>query len=78
MTLLEVLVKAAGAPLSKLLEILGVAAAASPDLAPAADAIAERLKQPIDLEGLAKALPGELQDILKGHLNPREHPSDYA
>lgn len=81
MTLLELLQRAAGAPVAKLIEILRAGAAAAPDLADEAEAIIRALQEAIpvsNLVAIAEALPREIADIAQGKIDPRDHPSDAA
>jgi hypothetical protein len=58
---------------------LDAAASARPELRPKVEEWRLRLRQsidPINLAALAGALPAELAAIVRGNLNPREHPSD--
>ena len=80
MTILQALVKWAGAS-SSLENLLRSAGDLSPDLKPVADEWLAKLAQDVTPEGLASvalALPGELQNILRGKLEPHDHPSDFA
>lgn len=78
MTLLEALVKLAGAS-SSLENLLRSAGDLSPDLKPVADEWLAKLGTaltPEGLAGVAMALPAEARDILRGLLKPEDHPSD--
>ncbi|HXJ64593.1 MAG TPA: hypothetical protein VNN79_12635 [Actinomycetota bacterium] len=47
-----------------------------PDLKPELDPIIKALDAPLDIAQLANQLPPEVWEILKGHINSREHPGD--
>lgn len=81
MSLLDLIIRAAGEPASKLISILRAVAAAAPSLAADAEAIIAKLEEPLaigNLVAVAEMLPGEIANIVQGKLDPREHPSDAA
>ena len=78
MTILELISRWAGAS-GDLVALLTAAGNAAPDLKPKADEWIDKLGaavSPENLANLAAALPAEAADILRGHLNPKDHPSD--
>jgi len=80
MRILDVLEKA-GLAVNPLRAVLGKVGDALPDLKDEADAILAKLDAPVALENLAAlavAVPAELAEIVKGKVDPREHPSDAA
>lgn len=69
----------AGAKVADLKKILSWVAENAPDLAEKAEALAAQLDSPISPEALAElgaAIPGELLNISRGQLDPRNHPGD--
>jgi len=80
MTLLDLLKKALGG-LDPLEDKLKAVAEAAPDAAPLINELLGKLAGAVPVENLvalAAALPGEIADIAKGKLDPRDHPSDAA
>lgn len=80
MKILDILEKAAGAG-SGLVDVLEKAKAAAPDLAGEIDGVLAKLGAAVDpanLVALAEAIPGEIANIAKGKIDPRDHPSDAA
>lgn len=80
MTIFQALTTWAGAS-SSLQNLLVSVGDLAPDLKPAADEWLAKLQAEVTPEGLAgvaKALPVEAQDILRGKLAPEDHPSDAA
>jgi len=81
MTLLDLLLKAAGLPADTLTALITAGGNAAPDLKPLADEWIARLGEAVSSDNLAllaAALPAELADIVHGNLSPRRHPSDAA
>ena len=81
MTLLDLLIKAAGAPAGKLVVLLNLVKQEAPDLAPKVDEVLAMLASaitPDNLVAVASQLPAEIANILKGDLDPRKNPSDLA
>ena len=81
MTILDLLLKAAGAPVARLIEVLEAAAVKAPDLAGEIGGIVAALKSAASTENLVKLaseLPAEIANIARGKLAPRDHPRDLA
>lgn len=81
MTILAWLQKLTGLPVDKLIDVLEAVANGSTDLAPIALELLSKLREELshaDLVTLAKELPAEVIEIIKGHLEPKDHPSDAA
>jgi hypothetical protein len=79
MTILELLAKAAGIPATQIVTFLESVKARLPDLGPAVDKFLADLHLGVSaeaIEAIMTALPSELLDIVKGIINPKEHPSD--
>jgi hypothetical protein len=79
MTILQLLAAAAGIPATELVAFLESVKARLPDLGPAVDKFLADLNlgvSPEAIEAVVAALPKELLDILRGAINPKEHPSD--
>ena len=80
MTLLDILTRA-GLSAAGIVALLHKAAELAPDLAPEIDEVLGKLSAAIDqanLVALAAALPAEIANIAKGHLEPKDHVSDLA
>jgi hypothetical protein len=77
---LDILEKA-GMAAGELVDLLEMLAERYPDLA---DAIREKIVQletavlPENLAALGAAIPGELLNIVKGKIEPKDHPADLA
>ena len=81
MSLLDLLMRAAGKGLPNLVALLESIASKSPDLAPIARQWIEALNGvagPANLANVAAAVARELGDIAQGKINPKSHPSDAA
>lgn len=81
MTILDILMKAAGAPAAALTQFLAAVKAKYPDFATEVDglnAILNTAIDPANLAALGSAIPGELLNIAQGKLAGTEHPSDLA
>lgn len=81
MNILDAIASWAGLSAPSLRNLLQSASAISPDLKPTADEWLARLDQAVtdeNLGALVAALPGELRNILRGALQPEDHPSDFA
>lgn len=79
MTVLDLFSIAADKPADQIRGLIIAGGNAAPDLKPLADALLAALNEPLsaaNLSSVAAALPGELKDVLAGHLNPRDHASD--
>lgn len=79
MTWLEILTKG-GLAASGIVALLERARALAPDLGDDIDGILTELNTAISAENITAivaALPGEFKNIIKGQLDPRDHPSDF-
>ncbi len=73
MTILDILTKAAGAPIGKLVSVLEAVKAKAPDLAGEIDDILAALNAAASTESLvarAQALPAEIANIAQGRIDP--------
>lgn len=80
MTLLDLLIKAAG-PALGLAELLKRIATNYPDLKPEIDNVLLKLQtavDPVNLAAVGAAIPGELLNLASGKVDPRIHPSDLG
>ena len=78
MTILELLQKLTGGA-QGLTELLMRVRTELPDLAPVADnwlALLGSAASQENLVELASVLPAEIANIIKGHIDPKDHPSD--
>ena len=70
-----------GFSISALRKWLGIIAEKAPELAPSIGAWLAKLDEPLSSENLVAvitSLPVELSEVLKFHLDPRDHPSSGA
>lgn len=78
MKLIDVLTRWFGLTENVLRALIQDGIARFPDHAPKLTELLHKLDEEVDLAGLAAAIPGELKDVLSGHLNPKDHPSDLV
>ena len=81
MNIQDILSKAAGVPLEALRALILAGVKASPDLAPQAEALLKWMDSaatPEALIELASTILAEANDIAKGKVTPKDHPSDAA
>jgi hypothetical protein len=79
MNALAILSMAAGRPAAEILNFLERLKILAPDMAAEIDFWLVALQTPLGAENLAaiaKVLPGEIVNIFKGQIDPRDHPSD--
>lgn len=64
-----------------LADLLRAIAVKVPELAETAEALVAKLNEPLTMENMAAVLaviPQELVNVVKGQIDPRQHPSDGA
>ena len=81
MDLLSIIAAAAGIPADKIIAILRAGATKFPDWGVDIEGLIAKITAPLSPENLAavgSAAIGEVANILKGQIDPKEHPSDGA
>ena len=79
MTILDILMRAAGVPAATIRNLIQAGIAAEPDLADEGGLILARLDEALsesNLIALGSTILSEGKDVLSGKFNPRNHPSD--
>lgn len=81
MTLSDLLLKAAGLPINRVIAILSAGAKAVPEFAADAQTIISKLEVAGSLENVARLavlVPAEAKDILSGKIDPRPDSPSHA